>query len=252
MSRPNATGRWWRGSTRDSWKRWLKGTSGAEPAIRCRSPAGSRAAAVGRRSETRALPAQLGADEQESWYLDTHETRLVKTLEITPPGGPDDRVLEMGAYLQITPALKTKLGYGEVRGCYYGKLGRTDHRTVISAEGETFECDIDLFDAEKDRFPYPDEYFSTVLCCELIEHLFEDPMHMMSEINRILKPGGHLVLTTPNIASLRGIAAILQGYHPGLFQSYIKPAESAKSTRGTIANTRREKSINCWRTRASR
>jgi hypothetical protein len=48
----------------------------------------------------------------------------------------------------------------------------------------------------------------------------------MSEVNRILKPGGHFVLTTPNIASLRGIAAILQGYHPGLFHSYIKPAES--------------------------
>ena len=62
----------------------------------------------------------------------THPTRLLKTLEITPPGGPDDRVLEMGAYLQITPALRSKLGYGEVRGCYYGKLGRSDHRTVTS------------------------------------------------------------------------------------------------------------------------
>jgi glycosyltransferase involved in cell wall biosynthesis/SAM-dependent methyltransferase len=165
-------------------------------------------------------------DEEQRWYLNTHETRLVKTLSITPPGGPCDRVLEMGAYLQITPALRTKLGYGEVRGCYYGELGRRDHRTVVSTEGEPFECDIDLFDAEKDRFPYPGEYFSTVLCGELIEHLFEDPMHLMSEVNRILKPGGHLVLTTPNIASLRGIAAILQGYHPGLFHSYIKPAES--------------------------
>jgi SAM-dependent methyltransferase len=165
-------------------------------------------------------------DAEQRWYLNTHETRLVKTLSVTPPGGPRDRVLEMGAYLQITPALKTKLGYGEVRGCYYGKLGNCDHRTVVSTEGEPFECDVDLFDAEKDRFPYPDGHFSTVLCGELIEHLFEDPMHLMSEVNRILKPGGHIVLTTPNIASLRGIAAILQGYHPGLFHSYIKPAES--------------------------
>jgi len=165
-------------------------------------------------------------DAEERWYLNTHETRLLKTLSITPPGGPCDRVLEMGAYLQITPALKTKLGYGEVRGCYYGELGHSDHRAVVSTEGEPFECDIDLFDAEKDRFPYPDEHFSTVLCGELIEHLFGDPMHLMSEVNRILKPGGHIVLTTPNIASLRGIAAILQGYHPGLFHSYIKPAES--------------------------
>jgi glycosyltransferase involved in cell wall biosynthesis/SAM-dependent methyltransferase len=157
-------------------------------------------------------------------YLETHETRLAKTLSIIPPGGPEDRVLEMGAYLQITPALKTRLGYGEVRGCYFGKLGRTDHRKTTSTAGERFACEVDHFDAEKDVFPYPDGHFSTVVCCELIEHLFEDPMHLMAEINRVLKPGGHVVLTTPNIIALRAISAVLQGYHPGFYHAYIKPA----------------------------
>jgi glycosyltransferase involved in cell wall biosynthesis len=158
-------------------------------------------------------------------YVATHLTRLEKTLQITPPGGAGDRALEMGAYLQITPALRTRLGYGEVRGCYYGAAGRRDHRSVVSENGDLFECELDLFNAEKDPFPYEDECFSTVLCCELIEHLFEDPMHMMCEINRILRPGGHLVLTTPNIVSLRAIAGLLQGYQPGLFPSYIRPRE---------------------------
>jgi len=166
------------------------------------------------------------ASPESRGYLETHKTRLVKTLEITPPGTAEDRILEMGAYLQITPALHSKLGYGEVRGCYYGQPGHTDHREVTSANGERFACEIDHFDAEKDRFPYPDDHFTTVLCGELIEHLFEDPMHLMSEVNRILKPGGHLVLTTPNIAALRGISAILQGYHPGFFHAYIRPAAS--------------------------
>jgi glycosyltransferase involved in cell wall biosynthesis/SAM-dependent methyltransferase len=161
-------------------------------------------------------------------YIETHKTRLAKTLEITPPGGPCDRILEMGAYLQITPALHTRLGYGEVRGCYYGTLGRTDHKTVTSTEGEPFACAVDHFDAERDTFPYPDAHFSTVLCGELIEHLFEDPMHLMGEVNRILKPGGHLVLTTPNVAALRGVSAILQGYHPGFFHAYVKPSESGE------------------------
>ncbi len=161
-------------------------------------------------------------------YVESHLTRLEKTLAITPAGGPEDRVLEMGAYLQITPALKTRLGYGEVRGCYFGRAGEHTIKAVTSESGETFECRIDLFDAEKDRFPYEDRYFSSVLCCELLEHLAGDPMHMMMEINRILKMGGHLVLTTPNIASLRAVAGILQGFHPMLFPAYIRPRESGE------------------------
>jgi SAM-dependent methyltransferase len=176
-------------------------------------------------SATEAYITSWAANRESVGYLDTHLTRLAKTLEITPRGGPEDRILEMGAYLQITPALRSKLGYGCVRGCYYGPAGRVEHRTVVSADGETFECAIDLFDAEKDKYPYPDGHYSTVLCCELIEHLTEDPMHLMREINRVLKPGGHLVLTTPNIASLHGIAAVLEGYHPGIFTSYIRPSD---------------------------
>jgi len=164
-------------------------------------------------------------------YVDTHITRLEKTLAITPPGGASDRILEMGAYLQITPALKTRLGYGEVRGCYFGPAGGTHRREVTSESGETFECTVDLFDAERDPFPYRDAHFSTVLCCELLEHLTADPMHMLGEINRILKPGGHLVLTTPNVASLRALAGILQGYHPQLFSAYIQPRNGVVDAR---------------------
>ncbi|MGA2183184.1 MAG: glycosyltransferase [Bryobacteraceae bacterium] len=156
-------------------------------------------------------------------YAESHLDRLTRTLELTPPGGSDDRILEMGSYLQITAALKTRLGYGEVRACYYGPAGRKAHKRVQSVDGEEFECEVDLFNAETDRFPYPDEYFSTVLCCELIEHLKADPMHTMSEINRVLKPGGRLLLTTPNVISFRAIAGILQGYHPGFFPAYIRP-----------------------------
>lgn len=171
-----------------------------------------------------------GEEPELREYVQGHISRLQKTLAITPAGSSRDRILDMGAYLHITPSLKLKLGYGEVRGCYYGPAGTVEHRVVISEDGEEFACEVDLFDAEKDRFPYPDGHFSTVLCCELIEHLISDPMHMMAEINRILRPGGHLVLTTPNISSLRGLSAILQGYHPGFFPAYIRPAPNGERT----------------------
>jgi glycosyltransferase involved in cell wall biosynthesis/SAM-dependent methyltransferase len=159
----------------------------------------------------------------EAAYVESHLTRLMRTLEITPPGAAADRILEMGAYMQITPALQTRLGYGEVRGSYLGEVGKFEQREVRSRNGESFACRIDHFDAEKDRYPYPDGFFSTVLCCELLEHLYNDPMHMMAEINRILKPDGHLVLSTPNICSMRAVGAVLLGYHPGLFHQYVQP-----------------------------
>ena len=166
-------------------------------------------------------------------YVRVHLQRLVRTLEITPPASPgaNSRVLEMGCYMQITPSLPRFLGYQEVRGCYFGQAGRSDFKVAYSGTGERFCCWIDLFDAEKDRFPYLDESFDTVLCCELIEHLFDDPMHMMAEINRVLKRGGHLVLSTPNISGTRALQAILHGFHPGLFHTYVVPRPGGEGDR---------------------
>jgi glycosyltransferase involved in cell wall biosynthesis/SAM-dependent methyltransferase len=209
----------------DFLERVAKGEETAEPAPLSKAAAAPAGIAV----ETEYIRS-WAPDQAAAAYIDTHLTRLEKTLSITPRGGPADRILEMGAYLHITPALKTRLGYGEVRGCYWGPNGKVDHRAATSTDGERFCCDLELFDAEKDRFPYDDEYFSTVLCCELIEHLTSDPMHMLTEINRILKPNGHLVLTTPNIGSLRAIAAIVEGYHPGFFPAYIRPAADGEET----------------------
>ncbi len=120
--------------------RWWTGTGVPAAATTDATPPRPPAASPGRQPKPRPLaPAICDGwavnDDSRADYLETHQTRLVKTLEITPPGGPGDRILEMGAYLQITPALRTKLGYGEVRGCYYGQLGRVDHRAVTSADG---------------------------------------------------------------------------------------------------------------------
>ncbi|MBI4443119.1 MAG: glycosyltransferase [Acidobacteria bacterium] len=163
------------------------------------------------------------ASKEAEDYVLVHRKRLVKTLQITPGGTDQDRVLELGCYVQLTPALSKYLGYGQVRGTYYGPAGNSALQHARSVCGETFSCLVDLFDAERDSFPYPDGHFRTVLCCELIEHLATDPMHMMAEINRVLCPAGHLILTTPNIVSLRSVQAVVHGYHPALFHSYIKP-----------------------------
>jgi len=44
--------------------------------------------------------------------------------------------------------------------------------------------------------PVGDGYFDAVLCSEVIEHV-PDPVSVMAEFARILKPGGRLILTAP-------------------------------------------------------
>jgi 2-polyprenyl-3-methyl-5-hydroxy-6-metoxy-1,4-benzoquinol methylase len=50
--------------------------------------------------------------------------------------------------------------------------------------------------------PWPDASFDVILCIEGIEHL-EDAFAFLREIWRLLRPGGILIVTTPNIISLR-------------------------------------------------
>jgi SAM-dependent methyltransferase len=50
--------------------------------------------------------------------------------------------------------------------------------------------------------PWPDASFDLIACIEGIEHL-ENPSAFLREAHRLVKPGGHLLVTTPNIASIR-------------------------------------------------
>ena len=101
--------------------------------------------------------------------------RFLRTLTMAPPPSKTGRVLELGSYMQMTPVLGCVLGYREVRGGYFGQLGRTDDKTVSAGGREIFRCSIDHFDAEKDTYPYLDEYFDTILACEIFEHFLHNP-----------------------------------------------------------------------------
>ena len=56
------------------------------------------------------------------------------------------------------------------------------------------------------RLPFREKSFNVILCMEGIEHV-TDRHKVLSEFHRILKPGGTLVLSTPNMLSLRARTA---------------------------------------------
>ena len=49
--------------------------------------------------------------------------------------------------------------------------------------------------------PFDDRSFDTVLCIQVLEHVFE-PMRMVQEIARVLRPGGCAIILVPQTANL--------------------------------------------------
>src|ERR1700727_2466403 len=50
-------------------------------------------------------------DDAARNYLEIHVPRIGRTLALVPPPKSSKRVLEMGTYMQMTPALECVLGY---------------------------------------------------------------------------------------------------------------------------------------------
>jgi len=61
--------------------------------------------------------------------------------------------------------------------------------------------------------PYSESTFDTVVTLDVIEHVF-DPHVFVKEIHRVLKAGGSLVVSTPNIRKLQRMYALIRGRFP--------------------------------------
>lgn len=164
----------------------------------------------------------FSADPNATGYLQKHGRRIVETVELLPVGSPRQRLLELSSYLQMTPLIKRHGNYGEIviTNWWEGETRRQLQTVKHGVTGEEISFDMLNVDVERDRFPFPDEHFDVALCCELIEHLTADPMHMLIELNRVLKWGGLLIVTTPNISSAFSIGKALAGNSPYVYGEY--------------------------------
>lgn len=117
------------------------------------------------------------------------------------------------------------------------KARRPDiHELLLSFEGGAVFCDDTGFhfgtgaepgcvlvracDAERTPLPYADASLDVVSLFEVLEHFKYGPQMFMTEVNRILKPGGRLVMTTPNITSATALTRAMMGEHPAEVSFY--------------------------------
>jgi len=64
-----------------------------------------------------------------------------------------------------------------------------------------------------EHLPFGEEFFDCVICSDVIEHV-PDVWQTFREIVRILRPGGQLVVATPNVAYFKRRINLLRGYFP--------------------------------------
>jgi len=158
-------------------------------------------------------------------YLKPHMKRFTQTVALLQKiARPEMRVIDVASYGSLMPALKDILGLVDItltEPRQPNKAASEDSTLPNARYGHKYQFHIDRFDIGG-SFPHRDSTFDIVLFTEVLEHLAVDPVHTLAEINRITKPGGWLLLSTPNCASAKSIAKILRGSNPNIYPFYTK------------------------------
>jgi SAM-dependent methyltransferase len=78
---------------------------------------------------------------------------------------------------------------------------------------EACGLEVARIDLESGRFPWEDESVDILVCNQVLEHL-KNVWLPMNEMHRVLRPGGHAVLSVPNLASLHNRILLGLGRQP--------------------------------------
>ncbi len=148
-----------------------------------------------------------GLISELEFYYRASFNRIVRTLRLCRKFYEKDkgRILEIGSFPFFFSLALMELSNDAVSGVsapdslWPGEdRPVTEHAVTVKTETREYPFSYHEFNVEKDKFPYADGSFDMVLCCEVLEHLIQQPGKMLFEINRVLKDNGILVLTMPN------------------------------------------------------
>lgn len=113
---------------------------------------------------------------------------IKKTLEEIPSGS---KILDAGAGERAFKKYCAHLNYISQDFAQYD--GRGDGSGKQSGNWDQSGLDIV---SDITNIPEPDESFDAIMCIEVFEHL-PKPISAICEFSRLLKPGGHLIITAP-------------------------------------------------------
>jgi SAM-dependent methyltransferase len=144
------------------------------------------------------------SDAERKEYFNLHYWRYVETLrEVVPWSGK--RVLDIGIVPGHMAMALRHLGY-DVSGVTDDRLLR-----VMNGRWAAEKIAVSRAVVDKEPLPFPDDYFDGVLFTEVLEHLLYDPRKLVDEIYRVLRSGGELVVSTPNVLRIENKIKVILG-----------------------------------------
>jgi len=136
-------------------------------------------------------------------------------------GLPKGKVLDLGCGDGDYAKRLKGLGFDVIAGDI--DIDRFRYKNEI----EFKHCDI------AKEMPFLDQYFDYVLLMEVVEHL-RNPYVVISEINRIIKVDGSLIISTPNILSLKSrLRFLVEGAYEYFRET---PLDQTKNPKEVIFN----------------
>ncbi len=165
-------------------------------------------------------------------YVRYHGERCLQVLDLIPGRSQRGTLLELGSGLYLMTFLLERFVNYDLELVQYWDKPDGDYESVLVDTrngGKRKIYSFKHFDAEKTVFPYQDGSFDVVVSCEILEHFLCDPVHVLAECHRVLKPGGVIVLTTPNAMRWNNISKLIRGKN--IFDKYVRESATARHPR---------------------
>ena len=156
--------------------------------------------------ELQALTGAHGDDVRQ--YLQGHYPRFQATwhaFATGPFGDRRDHLIDIGSHWLHQTLIWRRQGFEVTAVDVPATIDTEIVRVVAEREGLTL-CPNTSLEHPDGLAALPDDGADVILFSEVIEHLSFNPLALWRTLYRLLKPGGVIVVTTPNYYALRGRA----------------------------------------------
>lgn len=171
------------------------------------APASNSVSRVGAEKAMGALRRELGSNAEAEYFKcsEARFTRLVESaIDELPSGG---YLLDVGNAPGYLSQALFEVGF-RVKGI---NLSREWDSTYPSSD-YLRRFDVSAHDVESGPLPFKNDSFDGIVFTEVLEHIaVRRPEEILSDFLRVLKPGGALLFSTPNVCNVSNIVALLKG-----------------------------------------